>query len=128
MPESELHVPRDVQYVGLARLVVALAARQAGMGDERVADLKIAVSEVAASAMRAGRGGEDEEPVRVLFGAEDDCFEVTIAAVAPVVGNGESRARNEENGLRAILVRHLADEADVEAGATTRVRMRFELA
>lgn len=130
MPDVELRVPPDVQYVGLARLVVTSAARQAGMTSDRLEDLKIAVSEATASAIAAHQRAGDDEPVTLSFGSVSaNQFAVTIADAGPVDDNGDASAAgwNNDGSLGVTLIRGLADvvdfDADQAAGAS--VHMRF---
>src|SRR3712207_4475216 len=82
--EVELQLPADTQYVGLARLVVTVAARQAGMAEDRVEDLKIAVSEATTNAINAHRRHEHHAPVILQFGTTGNgSFDVTIVDAGP---------------------------------------------
>ena len=80
MPVAELRIPPDPSYVGLARLVVALAARQAGVADERVQDVKIAVDEALANAIRVQTALGSSAPIDLSFGATAVGFEVAVRA------------------------------------------------
>lgn len=81
MPSAELRVPSDAGYVGLVRLVIAQAARQAGMADERIEDLKLAITEALGTAMRAQTAAGKRPSVRISFGRTDDAFEVAIGGL-----------------------------------------------
>ena len=80
MPVAELRIPPDPSYVGLARLVVAQAARQAGVADDRVQDVKIAVAEALANAIRQQAALESSAAIDLTFGATEVGFEVTVMA------------------------------------------------
>lgn len=129
--EVELHVPPDVQYVGLARLVVTVAARQAGMADERVEDLKIAVSEATTNAIMAHRRSSEPRPVVLAFGpTDDDTFGVTIVDAGPGFepkppGADSTRDWSQESGLGVTLIRGLADDVEFLRGEGMRVNMHF---
>jgi serine/threonine-protein kinase RsbW len=77
-PAAELRIPALPEYVGLARLVIAQAARQAGVTQDRVQDVKIAVDEALTNAVRAQAGLATPAPVDVSFGATGDGFEVVV--------------------------------------------------
>ncbi|HEX6262690.1 MAG TPA: ATP-binding protein [Actinomycetota bacterium] len=49
---STLRIPARAAYVGTARIFAAAVARQAGMGEEHVDDLKLAISEACAAGVR----------------------------------------------------------------------------
>ncbi|HVM19745.1 MAG TPA: ATP-binding protein [Egibacteraceae bacterium] len=129
MRDVELHVPPDVQYVGLVRLVVTAGARQAGMTNERIEDLKIAVSEATTNAIQAHRREQADGPITLQFGsASTDQFHVTILGAGYIptgVDGSESTAAGERN-LGLTLIRGLADVVDFQ-GPTTKasVHMRF---
>jgi serine/threonine-protein kinase RsbW len=129
----ELCLPADVQYVGVARLVVTAAARLAGMDPERVEDLRIAVSEATANAVFAHRREGRDDPVTLRFGAtEDHQFAVTVVDSGPgfdpiapaAVGR---RDWQDESGLGVTLIRGLADDVRFERRAGMVVSMRFAL-
>ena len=129
--EVELHLPPDVQYVGLARLVVTVAARQAGMADERVEDLKIAVSEATTNAILAHRRTDEPRPVVLSFGpTPQDAFGVTIIDTGPGFDPAPPEAHTmrewtDEGGLGVTLIRGLADDVEFMRGEGMRVNMRF---
>ncbi|MDP8970687.1 MAG: ATP-binding protein [Actinomycetota bacterium] len=131
MPDVELRLPADVQYVGLARLVVTAAARQAGMTAERVEDLRIAVSEATTNAIAAHRRHGQDLPVVLCFGPSPSrMFEVTIVDTGPgfepiAPEAFQSRDPTAESGLGVTIVRGLADEVDFIRGEGMRVHMRF---
>ena len=77
-PAAELRIPAQPEYVGLARLVIAQAARQAGVTQDRVQDVKIAVAEALTLAVRAQAERGEPAPVDVSFGATDEGFQVVV--------------------------------------------------
>ena len=127
MPDVELRVPPSAQYVGLARLVVTAAARQAGMTNDRLEDLKIAVSEATANAILAHEEMGGDRPVVLQFGPTgNDHFGVTIAdAGFPGGGTIDALGERGDGGLSLTLIRGLADVVDFEGGSGTSVHMRF---
>jgi len=131
--DVELHLPPDVQYVGLARLVVCSAARQAGMAGDRVEDLRIAVSEATTNAILAHQRASETRPVVLTFGpTERGTFEVAITDAGPGFepaspGSAAGRDWRDENGLGVTLIRGLADEVDFTRGEGMRVHMRFAM-
>lgn len=126
----ELSLPPDVQYVGLARLAVTVAARQAGMNDERVEDLKIAVSEATTNAIRAHLAVAEPQPVVLTFGPDGgDSFGVTVVdsgpGFEPLPAADGQREWTEESGLGVTIIRGLADEVEFLRGEGMRVHMHF---
>jgi anti-sigma regulatory factor (Ser/Thr protein kinase) len=133
MEEVELHLPPDVAYVGLARLIVCAAARQAGMTEERVEDLRIAVSEGTANAMIAHRSAQDSDSVVLSFGpTRGGAFGVAIAGVGPdlaqpathELGSGWS----DHAGLGVTVIRGLADHVRFVGSGDHGIALAFEVA
>ena len=133
MHDVELQVPPDVQYVGLARLVVTAAARQAGMTNDRLEDLKIAVSEATANAIQAHQRDGLGQPVSLIFGATGrNQFAVTIADAGQVSEEDTAdaigaRNWNSDGGLGVTLIRGLADVVDFAGDTGMSVHMRFDV-
>lgn len=132
--EVELQLPPDTQHVGLARLIVVTAARRAGMDEERVEDLRIAVSEATTNAIIAHQREDSEERVALRFGATDEGeFQVTIADTGP---GFEPKSPEElslrdwqsENGLGVTLIRGLSDHVEFVRDEGMRVHLRFGVA
>lgn len=60
-----LEVPPDPDQVRTARLFAAAVARHFGAEEERVEDLKVAISEAATNSIKAHRDAAVEDPIRV---------------------------------------------------------------
>src|SRR5437763_16684621 len=75
----QLEIPAGAEYVALARLVVsALASAETELSDDRVDDLKIAVSEACTNAIEAHDALDTEERVVDECWADESHLEVTI--------------------------------------------------
>ena len=125
--DVELRLPADVQYVGLARLVVTVAARHAGMTPERIEDLKIAVSEATTNAIVAHQTVLEPAPVVLNFGSSGSQFAVSIDDGAPPAGTDTAGGVSEwlgDGGLGVTLIRGLADDVDFSDPGNV-VHMRF---
>ncbi|MGH8910753.1 MAG: ATP-binding protein [Egibacteraceae bacterium] len=129
--EVELQLPADTQYVGLARLVVTVAARNAGMAEERVEDLKIAVSEATTNAINAHHRYERNSPVVLQFGPSGDgWFEVTVVDAGPgfdPMSPLQERDWTLEGGYGVMLIEGLADEVSFIRDEGMRVHMNFKV-
>jgi serine/threonine-protein kinase RsbW len=135
MQESvELLLPPDTQLVGLARLVVVASARRAGMDEERVEDLRIAVSEATTNSMRAHAALNSGDRIKLGFGLnERGEFQVTIADTGPGFEPGDpdelaARDWSEEGGLGVTLIRGLTDEVEFVRDDGMHVHLRFAMA
>lgn len=132
-----LTIPARPVFVGVARtVVVAAASTVSGIGDERLDDLRIAVSEACTNAVEAHQQVATEEQVvlRCLLG--DDRLEVQIEDSGPgfnpaaVPDRGEARRTDDlmqERGWGLHLIRSLVDEAifqSEEAGTAVHLVVR----
>ncbi len=130
----ELAVPASPEYIAVVRLVVSsLASARRNLADERIDDLKLAVSEACTNAMEAHRWSGSRDPVVVRVLEADERLEVEIVdhgggfdpdglALHPPVTD-PSRL-DFERGLGIPLIRTLVDLARFERLQDgTRVRM-----
>lgn len=131
----ELQIPARAEHLGLVRVVVTtLAESVAELGDARLEDLRLAVSEASANAIEAyGRQGRPGEPIEVRLVAAPGSIEVEIHDEAggfdpddlvphPPVEAPERL--HHERGLGVPLMRSLCDEVEFRrAGGGTTVRL-----
>ena len=108
-----LSFPPEAQLLGTVRLVVGMVARKAGVDEEGIEDLKVAVSETCAVAVgdlaRAGR--DDPIEIDLVDGADRFGIEVRDRAPANVPnpgGPGDGEVDDRELGLA--LVGALVDD------------------
>jgi serine/threonine-protein kinase RsbW len=133
----ELEIPARPEYIALARLVVsAFAAGLGTLADERIDDLKVAVSEACTNAVEAHGAIATDERVTVRCVALDDGLEVTIAdrgggfdpaGLASHPPATDPERLRFERGLGIPLIRSLADEVEFRsssAGTLVRIVMR----
>jgi anti-sigma regulatory factor (Ser/Thr protein kinase) len=118
-----LTVAPEPRLLGTIRLVVATAARRAGLDDEQVEDLKVAVSELCSAAVSDRLG-----PVEVRLAEQGDRLMVEVVDAAPsVIGSdsfddGPAGADDRAFGLALVgsLVDGLESHADPAGGRVTR--------
>ena len=132
----ELEIPARAEFVALARLVVsAMATADTDLPDDRIDDLKIAVSEACTNAIEAHDAADTDERVLVRCRTDDDVLEVLIEDRGsgfdptdlpehpPVT---DPQRLKYERGLGIPLIRALVDEVDFESsGGGTAVRLRM---
>jgi len=108
-----LTFPPEPRLLGTVRLIVGIVARKAGMGEEGIEDLKVAVSETCAVAVgdlsRAGR----LDPIEIDLVESVDRFGIEVrdrapAPAAPAGGPGDGEVDDRELGLA--LVGALVDD------------------
>lgn len=125
MAEVELEIPARPAFLSLARQVVAaIAAVEPRFQNERIDDLRVAVSEattnaVEAHADEAGLGricircSLDGDGDRITVEVRDDAGGFDPAAV-PVVPDADDPARLDyEHGLGIPIMREMADESEI---------------
>jgi anti-sigma regulatory factor (Ser/Thr protein kinase) len=130
----ELEIPARAEFVALARLVVsALASSDSNLADERIDDLKLAVSEACTNAIEAHDAAGSTERVLVRCTAGEDTLEVCVEDR----GHGFDPAQlpdhppvtdpdrlKFERGLGIPLIRALVDEVQFHpTGEGTSVRL-----
>jgi len=130
----ELEIPARAEFVALARLVVsALAASDSTLADERIDDLKLAVSEACTNAIEAHDAAGSDERVLVRCRTADDSLEVCVEDRGrgfdpsqlpdhpPVTDPDRLKF---ERGLGIPLIRALVDEVEFSStGQGTAVRL-----
>lgn len=134
MEHAELHLPADVRWVSLARLIVCRSATLAGMEPARVEDLRVAVSEATTNAIMAEVAGDssEHERVTITFGAGEHAdFQVAVrdagAGFQPIAVDVDTRDWTAESGLGITILRALADSVTFEYRDGMHVDMRFGL-
>jgi serine/threonine-protein kinase RsbW len=120
-----LEIPARAEFVALARLVVsALAATDSQLADERVDDLKIAVSEACTNAIEAHDAVATPERVRLRCWSDDRGLEVSIEDRGPGFDPTDLPDHPPvtdpdrlkfERGLGIPLIRALVDEVDISS-------------
>ena len=117
-----LAFPPEPRLLGTIRLVVGIVARKAGMGEEGVEDLKVAVSETCAVAVGDLNRAGLPDPIEVDLVEGPDRFgvEVRDRAPAPVPASGDPvDGEVDDRELGLALVGALVDDlktATLEGG------------
>src|SRR5437867_1529259 len=114
-----LELPVDDRYVGLVRHVAAQAARRAALGEERIDDVKVAVTEVVSYAMAAHRRADVDSPVVVEM-VIDGSFTVKVSDRAGDLTTEEvdsPSSFSDDARLGLAITKALVDELLIEARA-----------
>lgn len=123
MPTATLSLPPTPEHVRTARLVTVAAARRAGVSEDVVDDVRLAVGEaVARAVLRHAAAGTDAD-VEVVV-CDDDGFLVEVRdRTAPELPD-------DDEGMALALVRAVAPEVDVapRAPVGTTLRLRWPVA
>jgi anti-sigma regulatory factor (Ser/Thr protein kinase) len=105
-----LAFPPEPRLLGTIRLVVGIVARKAGLDEEGIEDLKVAVSETCAVAVgdlnRAGR----PDPVEVDLVEAPDRFGIEVRDRAPAAPPAPGDGEVDDRELGLALVGALVDD------------------
>jgi serine/threonine-protein kinase RsbW len=122
---SEWRWPARPEHVREVRQEIAELARAAGLPDAAVEDVRLAVSEAVANAVRHGYGGGDDGTVTLAAEADDGELRVCVTddgrGIAPDLANRGA-------GLGLALIAGLSESLAVmrrHDGSGTVVRMTF---
>lgn len=130
MPVVELSIPAGTAYVGIIRLAVASLARSAGFDEERVEDIRIAVSEACTNAVLAHDEAGSQDPITVGWSEAGNRIIVQVEDRAPPSGGGGSPLDSQGFSTRMVmstaLLQEMADELAVgSSGSGTTTRLTF---
>jgi serine/threonine-protein kinase RsbW len=123
----QLSFPAKPDYLLLARLALAGLARSFPVGDEELADLKLAVTEACGNAVRhAYEPGEGS--VEVAFVVSDERLEMFVEdrgvgiTLAPPheLRLEPTQAEPTEGGMGMAIIRAVVDELEVKEGSNGR--------
>lgn len=133
LPESEalpvseeviLRVPAKADYIALVRVVLAAAAAiDPDSRDDRVDDLRIAVSEAVTNAVEAHKAGGTDSHIEVRCFTSGHQVEVTVRDRGPGFDPDSVEAAPDaedpqrllwESGLGFTLMRKLVDRTDIQ--------------
>jgi serine/threonine-protein kinase RsbW len=133
----ELEIPAKPEFVALARLVVSsFATTTMGLPDDRIDDLKIAVSEACTNAIEAHDAKDTDERVLVRCIPGERAVEIVIADRGSGFDPGalpehppvtDPARLKYERGLGIPLIRSLVDELAIDSsdgGTSVRILMR----
>ncbi|NJN96531.1 MAG: ATP-binding protein [Anaerolineales bacterium] len=117
----ELRIPSELGYEKIAREAVATVARRLNFGEEKIEDIKTAISEACTNAIRYGSGSDARMKVVVVLTADEDKLDILIkdpgAGGAPPLDvtipdiNGMIEGKARFGGMGLYIIRELVDEA-----------------
>jgi serine/threonine-protein kinase RsbW len=119
----ELRIAARAENVALARLALTGVAAVAGLGDDDVADLKLAVSEVCTNGVLhayADGSEEGDQIVVIRYTVNDDAVTVEVAdwgtGFDPGAVLAELGSHQSEGHLGLALARAVTDDLEIETG------------
>lgn len=123
MSESVVHLrfPAKPDYLLLARLALSGLARELPVGDEVLADLKLALTEACGNAVRHAYSGDDGD-VSVVFTVDDSRILMAVedrgdGVALPDAPEFQTPVDSPlEGGMGMAIIRAIVDELEVEQG------------
>lgn len=132
MATVQLEIPSRPEYVGVVRLAIASLARQVGMEEEAVDELRIALSEACTTAVMTHNEAGLTDPVCVGWDADD--AEVSIRVTSKVLPDSPEGVGSTTMSLASRLImsqallESLASKVELEkSDSTTTTRLTFPL-
>jgi len=125
-----LRIPAKPEYVALCRLALTGLSSVRDIGDETLAELKLALTEAVSNSVRHAYGPEGEGHVDVTYELAPDRLGIEV------VDDGEGFDPDEppalvgeelsEGGLGIAIIRSIADEFEIQSSPGVRgSRLRF---
>jgi serine/threonine-protein kinase RsbW len=125
-----LRIPAKAEYITLCRLALTGLAQLREIGDDTMADLKLALTEAVSNSVRHAYGDEGDGHVDITYRLEPDrlCIDVVDDGngfdpdeAAPLNGDELS-----EGGLGIAIIKTIADEFEIQSKPGARgSRLRF---
>lgn len=121
----ELEIPARVDYLAVARLVVVAAAYvDASFGEERLDNLRLAVSEACANAIAAQAASGPEAVISIRCDFDRDRVEIEVVdrgpgfdpdRIPPLPAPTDPARLEHESGLGLVLMRALTDRTEIRS-------------
>ncbi|MDN5851966.1 MAG: ATP-binding protein [Actinomycetia bacterium] len=114
----------DPSMLRVLRMVVGVAARQVGVDENVVDDVRLGATEAAAEAIAVHRGIPTDERVTVQFDFAPSALDVRVSHVVP---DRHVRYEQGDMGDRMAVVAGIADEVDIDrdTGGCVTISMRW---
>jgi serine/threonine-protein kinase RsbW len=124
-----LTIPAKAEYITLCRLALTGLARVRPMGEEQLADLKLALTEAASNSIRHAYGDAGHGHVQISYELGPDRIGIEVVddgeGFDPAL-EGDGGRELSEGGLGIAIIRTIADEFEVQSKAGQRgSRLRF---
>lgn len=128
--EVRLRIPAKPEYITLCRLALTGISRFRPLGDETLADLKLALTEACSNSVRHAYANGDGS-VDIRYELHPDRLVIEVAdngtGFEPAAPGGEGLGDElAEGGLGIAIIRAIADDVEIGAGEAGRgSRLRF---
>jgi serine/threonine-protein kinase RsbW len=119
----ELRIPSELGYEKIAREAVATVANRLNFGQDKIEDIKTAISEACTNAIRYGSGSDARMKVVVILTADDDKLDIVIKDPGASGAEGKQRL----GGMGLYIIRELVDEAGFVEAANAEDGNQFRM-
>jgi len=130
MRSIHLRIPARAEYITLCRLALTGLAQLRDIGEDTMADLKLALTEAVSNSVRHAYGDEGDGHVDITYELQPDRLGIQV------VDNGNGFDPDEapafegeelsEGGLGIAIIRTIADEFEIDSKPGARgSRLRF---
>lgn len=136
MTTVELKIPCQVEYIGVARLVILGVASRTLFSYDEIEDMRLAVGEACTSAIdRAASSGKPDSEITLSCRMGDDRLVIQVSDNIPLAAGAEpapatadagtEAGAEEDQGIGALLMEILVDEIqqDTRTGPGTSITM-----
>lgn len=134
MRSIHLRIPAKAEYVTLCRLALTGLAQLRDIGDETMAELKLALTEAVSNSVRHAYGQEGGGHVDITYRLEPDRLGIEVVDDGHGFDPGDERPLLEgdelsEGGLGIAIIKTIADEFELQSTLGVRgSRLRFSKA
>jgi serine/threonine-protein kinase RsbW len=115
-----LELPAKAEYLLLARLAITGVGRSAGASEETLADLKLAITEAVANAVKHAYPEGEPGRITVELSASAQRLEVAVSdagrGLRPEDAERPSDDGPREEGMGLSIIRAIADEVELGPG------------
>ena len=128
-----LRIPAKAEYITLCRLALTGLAQLRTIGDDTMADLKLALTEAVSNSVRHAYGPDGQGSVDVIYELHPDRLGIEVVddgegfdpEEEPQLGAGSGEELSE-GGLGIAIIRSIADEFEIDSAPGRRgSRLRF---
>jgi serine/threonine-protein kinase RsbW len=125
-----LRIPAKAEYITLCRLALTGLSRLRPLGDETLADLKLALTEACSNSIRHAYGEGAAGHVDIRYELLPDRLSIEVLddgeGFDPAAESDGGPAELTEGGLGIAIIRSIADEFEIESRPGSRgSRLRF---
>ena len=122
-----LRIPAKAEYITLCRLALTGLGQVRGIGEDTMADLKLALTEAVSNSVRHAYGPEGDGSVEVRYELHPDRLGIAVVDDGAGFDPDDPRERGEqhgeeltEGGLGIAIIKSIADEFELRSSPGVR--------